>query len=184
MLTLIWLIFPCSFFSTEFVWKSDLHLAKYSSRLRDENEQTWAHCVFPDRLLASCMLARETPETPLCDQYPFRGARVLHPNHRPPTPQLLLLCKSPAFYFAVLLKAAQSGTTQKTPFLRRENICLYIIYLFTHWGMFPLLRHTRYVPTFSLQHVLQICSPPPLFPRFTLSVSCLREMLLTVNWKR
>lgn len=94
------------------------------------------------------------------------------------------LRKRPAFYFAVLLKAAQSGTTQKTSFLRRERICLYIIYLCTHWGMFPLLRHTRYVPTFSLQHVLQICSPPPLFPRFTLSVSCLRETLLTVNWKR
>lgn len=84
------------------------------------------------------MLARETPETPLCDQYPFRGARVLHPNHRPPTPQLLLLCKSPAFYFAVLLKAAQSGTTQKNSISeKREHMSIHYIFIHT-------LRH---VPT-------------------------------------
>lgn len=66
---------------------------------------------------------------------------------------------------------------------KREHMSIHYIFIHT-------LRH---VPTpethtvcsdFSLQHVLQICSPPPLFPRFALSGSCLREMLLTVNWKR
>lgn len=98
-------------------------------------------------------------------------------NPQPPAPTFPCLFTLPCYW-------KQQNLGLLGEFLRRESICLYIIYLFTHWDMFSLPRHTRYVPTFSLQHVLQISSPPPLFPCFTLSVSCLREMLLTVNWKR
>ena len=87
------------------------------------------------------MLARATPETPLRDQSPLRGARMLHPNHHPPTPQsptpnfsaqapCLLLCH--ATESSTIWDCSKNSVSEKS-----EHMSIHYIFIHT-------LRH---VPT-------------------------------------
>lgn len=176
MLTLSWFLFLFSF-------SPQLNLCgnliSISLCLQDENEQTSVHRVSPDHLFLTQSQVMLEPLFVTSLLFRKWGCSMQTITLQPSITSSKFLLP-----FALPCYWKQQNLGLLWEFLRRESICLYIIYLFTHWDMFSLPRHTRYVPTFSLQHVLQISSPPPLFPCFTLSVSCLREMLLTVNWNR
>lgn len=176
VLTLFWLLFPFSFFLSwicveiwsplAFVCKMKMSKPECIVSLQTDHLLLTKSRVMPETLFVTSLLFRKWG----CSTQTI----ILQPS---------ITSSSFPLPFPLPCYWKQQNLGLLGEFLRRESICLYIIYLFTHWDMFSLPRHTRYVPNFSLQHVLQISSPPPPFPCFTLSESCLREILLIVNWK-
>lgn len=176
MLTFSWLLFPFSFFLIWICVEIWSPLA-FVCKMKMSKPECFVSLQTDHLLLTHCV---GWCPRPLGDQSPFQKVRMLHPNHHPTTlnHQLQL---PPAFYFAMLLKAAKSGTTPRVS-EKREHMSIHYIFIHTLRHVLTPKTHTVCSDFLTPACFANFFSTPSI-PLFHF-ISILFKGNAAVNWKR